>query len=235
MNEITGFIEGISEHFKSRLGTRLVEAYKLGSLAHGGFSEIYSDIDIGLLLNCADPPPEIPTLIAAAKALDTEYGKKLSVFWGNPDFGWGRLPVIDRIDLLDHGVPLLYGFKPSFRRPSKEEIHHEQLQSIERSWKSRLPELSRLKKLEVKDRKPYIRAVLYAARLIYTWDNLAVDSNDRAVEYLHEVRPTGVDLQPIDMALACRNGKCTAEDVFALNTDLNRQCNSAVSYINRSK
>jgi hypothetical protein len=141
------------------------------------------------------------------------------------------LPVIDRIDLLDHGVPLLRGIKPGFRRPTKEEIHQEQLQSIERSWKSRLPELSRLTMLEAKDRKPYIRAILYAARLMYTWDNLAVDSNDRAVEYLHQVQPPGLDLKPADMALACRNGTCTAEDVFAMRTDLDAQCQSALSYI----
>ena len=166
-----------------------------------------------------------------AKTLDADYGKKLSVFWGNPDFTWGRLPVIDRLDLLDHGVPLLRGVKPAFRRPTKNEIHQEQLDSIERSWKSRLPELSRLTTLEPKDRKPYIRAILYAARLIYTWDNLTVESNDRAVEYLHQVQPIDLDLKPIDMALACRNEKCTAEDVFVLRADLNRQCESAVSYI----
>jgi hypothetical protein len=133
--------------------------------------------------------------------------------------------------MLDHGVALLHGIKPDFRRPTKEEIHQEQLQSIERSWKSRLPELNRLTSLEPKDRKPYIRAILYAARLIYTWDNLAVDSNDRAVEYLHKVQPPGLDLKPIDLALACRNEKCTAEDVFALRADLVRQCESAVKYI----
>ncbi len=230
-NDLENFVGHVAEHFKSKLGSSLVEAYKLGSLAHGGFSEIYSDIDVGLLLNCAEPPNEMADLIASAKSLDTDYGKKLSVFWGNPQFTWGRLPVIDRIDLLDHGVPLLRGVKPIFRRPSKEEIHEEQLQSIERSWKSRLPELSRLTSLEPKDRKPYIRAILYAARLIYTWDNLAVDSNDRAVEYLHQVQPPGLDLKPIDMALACRNAKCAAEDVFALGTDLNSQCESAVGYI----
>ncbi len=229
--EIKIFVSRVAQHFESRLGNSLVEAYKLGSLAHGGFSDIYSDIDVGLLLNCAEPPSEMTDLIASAKSLDPEYGKKLSVFWGNPEFTWGRLPVIDRIDLLDHGVPLLHGVKPGFRRPTKEDIHQEQLQSIERSWKSRLPEMSRLTTLEPKDRKPYIRAILYAARLIYTWDNLAVDSNDRAVEYLHQVRPPGLDLKPIDMALACRNAKCAAEDVFALGTDLNRQCESAVGYI----
>ena len=58
-----------------------------------------------------------------------------------------------------------------------------------------------------------------------------MESNDRAVEYLHQVQPTGLDLQPIDMALACRQGKCTADDVFELRTDLNRQCESATNYI----
>jgi len=231
MDQITDFIVRVAEHFNSRLGSSLVEAYKLGSLAHGGFSNIYSDIDVGLLLNCSEPPEAMSTLIAAAKTLDVEYGKKLSVFWGNPDFTWGRLPVIDRLDLLDHGVPLLHGVKPNLRRPNKDEIHREQCESIERSWKSRLPELSSLTSLEPKDRKPYIRAILYAARLIYTWDNLAVDSNDRAVEYLHKVRPPGLDLKPIDMALACRQEKCTAEDVFSLGPDLNHQCKSAVNYI----
>jgi hypothetical protein len=230
-NEIENFVARVAEHFESRLSKSLFEAYKLGSLAHGGFSNIYSDIDVGLLLNCSEPPNQMSELIADAKTLDADYGKKLSVFWGNPEFSWGRLPVIDRLDLLDHGVPLLHGIKPTFRRPTKDEIHQEQLQSIERSWKSRLPELSRLTTLEPKDRKPFIRAILYAARLIYTWDNLVVDSNDRAVEYLHQVQPPGLDLKPIDMALACRNGICTAEDVFSLRADLDRQCESAISYI----
>lgn len=231
MNEISRFLARVAEHCKSQLGPSLVEAYKLGSLAHGGFSMIYSDIDVGLLLNCTEPPAGMSELIAAAKSLDPEYGKKLSIFWGNPAFTWGRLPVIDRLDLLDHGVPLLQGIRPDFRRPTKEEIHQEQRASIERSWRSRLPELSRLQRLEPKDRKPYIRAVLYAARLIYTWDNLAVDSNDRAVEYLHQIQPLGIDLKPIDMALACRSDKCTAEDVFALRSDLDRECKAALRYI----
>ncbi|HEY7221216.1 MAG TPA: hypothetical protein VH985_22785 [Candidatus Binatia bacterium] len=231
MDALLKYVSSSAEFFHAKLDTSLVEVYKLGSLAHGGFSSIYSDIDVGLLLNCAEPPPDITGLTATAKTLDAEYGKKLSLFWGNPECTWGRLPVIDRLDMLDHGVPLLHGLKPTFRRPTKQEIHQEQLQSIERSWKARLPELSRMTILEPKDRKPYIRAILYAARLIYTWNNLAVASNDRAVEYLHQVRPPGLDLKPIDMALACRNEKCTAEDVFALKTDLVRQCESAIKYI----
>jgi hypothetical protein len=94
-----------------------------------------------------------------------------------------------------------------------------------------LPELTSLRQLEPHQRKPFIRTVLYPARLIYTWDNLTVDSNDRAVEYLHQVCPPSLDLKPIDLALACRQEKCAAEDVFALGPDLNHQFEAAISYI----
>ena len=77
------------------------------------------------------------------------------------------------------------GHQPKFRRPSRTEVHQALLQSYERSYRPRLAELASLTRLEADQRKPYIRNVLYPARLIYTWDKLAVDSNDRAVEYLH--------------------------------------------------
>ena len=232
---IASYVACVADYFNSELQSSLVEVYKLGSLAHGGFSKIYSDIDVGLLLNSGEPPNRMSELIAEAKLLDAEYGKKLSVFWGNPQFTWGRFPNLDRLDLLDHGVPLLTGHKPKFRRPGKDEIRDELLRSIEKSWKPRLPELNGLTELAPENRKPYIRAILYAARLIYSWDNFAMDSNDRAVEYLHQVQPPGLDLKPIDMALACRQEKCTAEEVFALHTDLNRQCESAISYISSAR
>jgi hypothetical protein len=234
-SDIANYVARVADYFNAALGSALVEAYKLGSLAHGGFSNVYSDIDVGLLLNSGQPPERISELIAEAKLLDGEYGKKLSVFWGNPEFRWGRLPNLDRLDLLDHGVPLLTGHKPKFSRPTKSEIRDELLRSIEKSWKPRLPELNGLTELAPENRKPYIRAILYAARLIYSWDNLAMDSNDRAVEYLHQVQPPGLDLKPIDMALACRQEKCTVDDVFALHTNLMRHCESAVSYISGAR
>ena len=231
MKEIDDYVGRIAENFKVRLGPSLVEVYKIGSLAHGGFSQIYSDIDVGLILDCLNPPADMDQLVAEAKALDGEYGKKLSVFWGNPECSWGRLPALDRLDLLDHGVPLLNNCRAAFRRPTKEEIRQQLSQTIERSWKPNIQELRQLKRLEPKDRKPYVRAILYPARLIYSWDNLAVDSNDRAVEYLRNVRPSGLDLIPIQTALACRREECSAEEVFSLGADLNRQFESTVSYL----
>jgi hypothetical protein len=234
MNDIENFVLRVAEYFQAKLGSSLADAYKLGSLAHGGFSANYSDIDVGLLLNCVEPPTSMAELVADAKTLDSVYSKTLSVFWGNPEFSWGRLPNLDRLDLLDHGVALLNGHKPQFRRPRKQEIRDELLRSIERSWKPRLPELSSLKELAPENRKPYIRAILYAARLIYSWDNLAMESNDRAVEYLHQVQPPGLDLKLIDIALASRHGHCTVDEVFAVRANLNHQCEAALTYISKT-
>jgi hypothetical protein len=233
MNEIDRYLLSVADFFNARLHAALAEVYKLGSLAHGGFSAVYSDIDVGLLLNCSEPPAVMAEAIGEAKDLDARYGKKLSVFWGNPDYTWGRLPVIDRLDMLDHALPLLHGHRPDFRRPAAAEVHRALRESFERSYRPRLPELGSLRQLPAHQRKPYIRAVLYPARLIYTWDNLTVDSNDRAVEYLHLVRPRDLDLKPIDLALACRQEKCTADEVFGLAPDLNRQFKAAFSYISR--
>ena len=233
MSEVSSYIAGVAEYFKSQLGPSLVEVYKIGSLAHGGFSNVYSDIDVGLILNCPNPPEGMDGLISTAKELDPVYGKRLSVFWGNPECNWGRLPALDRLDLLDHGVPLLNGRKASFTRPAGEDIHRALLQSVEKSWKPGTTELSRLLKLEPKDRKPYVRCLLYPARLIYTWDCLEINSNDRAVEYLREVNPPGLDLHPIELALECRRDRVTPEEIFSNKIDLNNQFDKTISYISK--
>src|SRR5215510_13291635 len=89
MQAIADYVGLVAEHFKLRLGSSLVEAYKIGSLAHGGFSPIYSDLDVGLILSCPSPPADMDRMIAEAKELDDDYGKKLSIFWGNPECTWG--------------------------------------------------------------------------------------------------------------------------------------------------
>jgi hypothetical protein len=131
MQAILDYVHCVGETFSSQLRSSLVEAYRIGSPAHGGFSEIYSDLDVGLILSCPIPPADMDRMIAAAKALDDNYGRKLSIFWGNPELSWGRLPALDRLDLLDHGVPLLHNRRADFRRPNKDEIRQQLSQTIE--------------------------------------------------------------------------------------------------------
>jgi hypothetical protein len=100
--------------YTQALGERLVAAYALGSLAHGGFSPLVSDVDLALIL--ADPlrPTDSVRVAAVAwglKAKGSALHDRLSVFWGTPSslagrVPGGRFPPLDRLDLLEHGCLL---------------------------------------------------------------------------------------------------------------------------------
>ena len=67
--------------YQAALGPRLLAAYALGSLAHGGFSPLVSDVDLGLVLT--DPPtsddPERLRLVAeSVKAGGSALHERLS-------------------------------------------------------------------------------------------------------------------------------------------------------------
>jgi hypothetical protein len=93
-----------TEAYRRALGNRLVAAYALGSLAHGGFSPLVSDVDLGLVL--ADPlrPTDAGTVEQIAAALQSggsALHERLSVFWGTPSTlggqaPGGRFPPLDR-------------------------------------------------------------------------------------------------------------------------------------------
>jgi hypothetical protein len=99
---------------RGALGERLLAAYAIGSLAHGGFSPDVSDVDLALVLDDPLLPTDAATVAAVADAVragGSELHARLSVFWGTPDTlagrsAGGRFPSSDRLDLLDHGRPL---------------------------------------------------------------------------------------------------------------------------------
>ena len=97
--------------YRRALGSRLVAGYALGSLAHGGFSPLVSDVDLGLIL--ADPSRAadrltIRRVAGAVRAGGSALHGRLSVFWGTPatlagQARGGRFPPLDRLDLLEYG------------------------------------------------------------------------------------------------------------------------------------
>jgi hypothetical protein len=99
------------EAYRAAFGDRLIAAYALGSLAHGGFSPLVSDVDLGLIV--ADPSGDgdeatIRRVADTQKATGSELHERLSVFWGTPstlrgERGGGRFPPLDRLDLVDNG------------------------------------------------------------------------------------------------------------------------------------
>ena len=116
---------------REALGPRLVAAYALGSLAHGGFSPLVSDVDLGLIL--ADPLGEsdegmIQTVADTVRAGGSALHERLSLFWGTPatlqgQVSGGRFPPLDRLDLLENGR-LLAGndARHGLARPSYDEL-----------------------------------------------------------------------------------------------------------------
>jgi len=103
-----------AESYRNALGERLIAAYALGSLAHGGFSPLVSDIDLGLIVSDPVRLEDAETIQAIAdreKAKGSPLHKRISVFWGTPatlsgESDGGRFPPLDRLDLIESGRPL---------------------------------------------------------------------------------------------------------------------------------
>ncbi len=117
--------------YRTALGPRLAAAYALGSLAHGGFSPLVSDVDLGLVME--DPARISDRLTVRAVARGVRAGgsalhERLSVFWATPSVlrgqaRGGRFPPLDRLDLIEHGR-LLTGrdARAGLARPGQAEL-----------------------------------------------------------------------------------------------------------------
>jgi hypothetical protein len=117
--------------FEDALGSRLVAGYALGSLAHGGFSPLVSDVDLGLILRDPHKASDRQTIRRVAGAVKTDgpaLNKRLSVFWGTRSTlagqaRGGRFPPLDRLDLLEYGRLLTGGdARDQVARPGKTEL-----------------------------------------------------------------------------------------------------------------
>jgi hypothetical protein len=97
--------------YQGALGSRLIAAYALGSLAHGGFSPLVSDVDLGLILDDPLRTQDRGTIRGVASSVQaggSALDQRLSVFWGTPvtlqgQRRGGRFPPLDRLDLLEYG------------------------------------------------------------------------------------------------------------------------------------
>ena len=175
-------------------GERLVAAYALGSLAHGGFSIHVSDVDFGLILN--DPledrdTEEMATLSAEIKASGAPLADRLSVFWGSiatlsGEAPGGRFPPLDRLDLIRYGR-ILAGWDIREQLPSPSvrdlvvvgaEFALRVLSKPDVTAKLKDPEA-----LAAGDLIPLTKTVLFPVRFFFTAGTGEVGMNDLAVEY----------------------------------------------------
>jgi hypothetical protein len=210
----------VVEQLAASLGPRLVSAYAIGSLAHGGFSTAVSDVDVAVLVDRCEAGIEVIIEAAIARtrvALTSELADRLSVFYGD----WqsfrappstARLGAIDRLDLMEHGR-LLHG---ADRRaldgslPSPEELVAETARFVA-DRPAALPSAS---DLVAAGPRPLTKAVLSPVRFMYTHATGRAGSNEEAVAWYRDQRRSHVAL--VDAALAWRHEPVLADQAVPL-------------------
>jgi hypothetical protein len=230
--------------YRAALGSRLIAGYALGSLAHGGFSALVSDVDLGLILHDPVTMKDRVTVRAVArsvKAGGSPLDQRLSVFWGTPatlagQRRGGRFPPLDRLDLLEYGR-LLTGqdLRSVVARPDQAELlvagaefalgylgGTAKLPDRLRSWaRLRRPDDTVLNEIRTPSRlvsrgpRRLTKIVLFPVRFLFTAETGQVGTNTLATEhYLASANPAAAAL--VSAALAWRLEPPAADEATAL-------------------
>jgi hypothetical protein len=207
-------------------GPRLEAAYALGSLAHGGFSSLVSDVDLGLIL--ADPLTvqdvnRIEEVGAQVRATGAPLADRLSVFWGSRGSltnggTHGRFPPLDRLDLLRHGRRL-YGVEVRDGVPAPS--HQDLVLAAARlclSQVARYPLTEWVRDpagLLAQGARSATKPVLFPVRFLYTARTGEIGRNHDAVAHLVTHDP-GAAADLAAAALGWRTGPAAPEDPQAI-------------------
>jgi hypothetical protein len=223
------FARRLVPHWQEPLGIELLGVYLIGSAAHAGFSWRYSDLDIALVTAAGLSPQAHDRLRSEAVALSADWGSKVSVFWTNRHFSLGRFPPLDRIDYLDHAVVLMERecIKPP--RPTLEDIRQYLRGAPFANWADGARNFAAAERLEPKDRKAYLRTLLYPGRFCYSWMTGLMASNDDAVAFVNERPPARLTVGLIARALECRQTAADPDALFSARRTLLSQIDACAS------
>lgn len=174
------------------LGEDLDAAFAIGSLAHGGFAPLVSDVDLALVLRTVSSESDSRIArIAEQVRTGGPMAQRLSVFWsdwagvrgeGQPA---GRLPQVDRLDLMDSGR-LLYG---TDRRDGGTLPGHDELVLDAARFAATRFDQAYLESLLVPEQllsrgvRPVTKAVLFPVRFLYTLHTGKLGLNEHAATW----------------------------------------------------
>jgi hypothetical protein len=172
------------EEARAALGERLVGAYALGSLVHGGFAPEVSDVDGLLVLDRVDDEAAAAIEVVVAR----HRAERLSLFWGDwATFGdppeHARLPPIVRRDLLDSGVAVLGDPPPEgLPRPTDDDLVRETA-AFAAGWLERTGGVPDPDALLAAGRRETTKMVLFPVRFLATTHAGLAGSNGEAVAW----------------------------------------------------
>jgi hypothetical protein len=225
------FARRLVPHWEEALGTELLGAYVIGSVAHAGFSWRYSDIDLALVTAAGLSPQAHDRVRSEAVALSADWGPKVSVFWTDSHFSIGRFPPLDRIDYLDHAVVLMERECVRPARPTLDEIRLYLRGAPFANWADRARSFAAAETLSPKDQKEYLRTLLYPGRFYYSWMTGLIGSNDDAVAFINETHPERLDVSLIARALQCRQTAADPDALFPVRTTLLSQIDACAALL----
>ena len=175
------------------IGDRLIAVYALGSLAHGGFSPLVSDVDAGLILNDPIRQSDAKLLLDLAdsvRSIGSLLHSRVSIFWGTPESltgrgAGGRFPPLDRLCLFEHGRLLIGNDRRSDLRPPS------QTDLVVTGAQFALDALAEDILARARDPDTLVAAgvrwttkiVLFPARFVYTADTGREGTNEAAVQH----------------------------------------------------
>jgi len=228
------FTGEIAARWRAELGGALLGIYRIGSLAHGGFSARYSDIDVAVIAEAPLASATLARMRALAADASSALAAKLSIFWADRSFGAGRFPPLDRVDYLDHAVAVVECERVRPARPPLAEIRRYLRGAPLERWGTQIRHYQELPALAPDDHKPYLRSLLYPARLLYSWTTGAMASNDEAVAFLRREPMPQLDLDLITRALECRRENRDLDPLFPERSRLDHQYAVCADLISRS-
>jgi hypothetical protein len=196
-------VEAGLESGAQALGRKLVAAYALGSLAHGGFSSATSDVDLGFIVDAlADETAAVMQSIRERvhARFGTPLSARLSLFWASWDdlqlqSGAGRFPLVDRIDLLEHGICLLgEDLRARVQLPAREQRARQLVLEGARFMLEKLVTPERVEWLRNPQRlvalgcREVTKAVLFPVRFLFTADTGRAAANPEAISHFLATR-----------------------------------------------
>jgi hypothetical protein len=141
---------------------------------------------------------------------------------------------LDRIDYIDHAVVLMERECVLPMRPAQEEIQHYLSGTPFANWTDQAQRFAAAETLESKDRKAYLRTLLYPGRFCYSWMTGLMGSNDDAVAFLGKELPAGLDVSLIARALQCRQADADPDSLFPARTTLRSQVDACAALLRTS-
>tara|TARA_Y100001936_G_C16051075_1_gene657844 strand:+ start:903 stop:1721 length:819 start_codon:yes stop_codon:yes gene_type:complete len=212
--DIINIINYLTDLINKSFKNNNVSIYIMGSLARGGFSEIASDIDLGIVLKGSldHVQKRITVILTEAKKKFPGVKNNISVFWGsiesiNGQIEGGRYPPFDRLDLINHAL-LLSGqdIRKLLIKPTKKELEiASAIFSINNlATKERVNEFFDCSSIIKKGLVYTTKTILFPARFIYLEKTGEIAGNKESVRY-YQYRFKGPSVKLIELGYFWRN------------------------------